>query len=137
MQLSYIHGFEGGLLIGSAAVLLFLFNGRIMGVSGIASKVLTKPTRDSWWRLSFIFGLVLGGWIYRQIFQVVVAIDASWAVLIGAGLLVGFGTVMGSGCTSGHGICGIARFSKRSIIATIVFMAAGILTVWLKRMLGV
>jgi len=136
MDISYIHGLLGGMLIGAAAVLLFWFNGRIMGVSGITSGLLTKPTKESWWRCAFITGLVLGGWLYQLKYPVEVLIDASWALLIIAGFLVGFGTVLGSGCTSGHGICGIARLSKRSIVATIVFMAVGVLTVWIKKILG-
>ncbi len=136
MDISYIHGLLGGMLVGAAAVLLFWFNGRIMGVSGIASGLLAKPTKDFWWRFAFIMGLILGGWIFRLKYPVEVFIDASRLLLIVGGLLVGFGTVMGSGCTSGHGICGIARLSKRSIAATIIFMATGILTVWLKKVGG-
>ncbi|MBP9854197.1 MAG: YeeE/YedE family protein [Candidatus Omnitrophica bacterium] len=136
MDSSYAHGLLGGMLIGAAAVLLFWFNGRIMGVSGIASGLLAKPAKDFWWRFAFIMGLILGGWIFRLKYPVEVFIDASWLLLIVGGLLVGFGTVMGSGCTSGHGICGIARLSKRSIAATIIFMATGILTVWLKKVWG-
>lgn len=133
---SYIQGFYGGLLIGSAAVLLYWFNGRIMGVSGIVSRLLGKPTKDFLWRFAFVFGLILGGWVFTQKFKVDVYVDASNWQLAAAGLLVGFGTVMANGCTSGHGICGIARFSKRSIVATMVFMGVGILTVWLKKVLG-
>ncbi len=137
MNTSYVHGLIGGMLIGVAAVILYWFNGRIMGVSGITSKLLAKADRDYWWRLAFVLGLVSGGLIYQMKFPVVVVINASGWGLIAAGLLVGFGTVIGSGCTSGHGICGMARLSKRSIIATIVFMVAGILTVWVKKILGV
>lgn len=136
MNSAYWHGLFGGMLIGIAAVLLFWCNGRIMGVSGIASRLLAKPSGDSRWRLAFVLGLILGGWMYHQKFPVTVTVDASWGILILAGLLVGFGTVIGNGCTSGHGICGIARFSKRSIAATVVFMMMGILTVWLKKILG-
>jgi len=137
MNSSYINGLLGGMLIGFAAIILFWLNGRIMGVSGIASRLLAKPTKDSWWRVAFILGLILGGWAYQQRFTVELNVDATWFLLVIAGLCVGFGTVMGNGCTSGHGICGIARFSQRSIVATIVFMGMGILTVWLKRILGV
>jgi uncharacterized membrane protein YedE/YeeE len=124
-------------LIGLAAVILYWFNGRIMGVSGITSKLLAKIDRDYGWRSAFILGLVSGGFIYQLKFPVVVNIGATGWGLAVAGLLVGFGTVMGSGCTSGHGICGMARLSKRSIVATLVFMAAGILTVLIKRIWGV
>ena len=137
MNISYVHGFLGGLLIGVAAILLYWFNGRIMGVSGITSKLLQKPNQDSWWRLAFVFGLVLGGFIYQLKFPITVVIDASGWRLIVAGLLVGFGTVMGNGCTSGHGICGMARLSKRSIAATIVFMAVAMLTVWIRKFWGI
>ncbi len=137
MNISYVYGFIGGMLIGAAGVILYWFNGRIMGVSGITSRLLAKPDKDYWWRLAFIFGLVFGGFICKTKFPVTVVINASGFGLIVAGLLVGVGTVIGSGCTSGHGICGMARLSKRSIVATIVFMAAGILTVWIKRVFGV
>jgi len=136
MDISYVHGLIGGMFIGLAAVVLYWFNGRIMGVSGITSKLLAKPDQDYGWRLAFVFGLVLGGFICHLNFPTVVIIDASGWGLIIAGLLVGFGTVMGNGCTSGHGICGMARLSKRSVIATIVFMTTGILTGWLKKLWG-
>lgn len=136
MNMSYVHGLIGGMFIGAAAVILFWFNGRIMGVSGITSRILAKPDKDYGWRLAFIFGLVLGGFIYQMKSPVPVVINAPGWGLIAAGLLVGFGTVIGGGCTSGHGICGIARLSKRSIIATIVFMTFGILTVWVKKFWG-
>lgn len=136
MNASYINGLIGGMLIGVAAVVLYWFNGRIMGVSGIISRLLTKPEKDYWWRLAFILGLIFGGFIYQLKYPITIVIDASMVTLIIAGLLVGFGTVLGNGCTSGHGICGIARLSKRSIVATIIFMAAGILTVWVKKNWG-
>lgn len=136
MNTSYVNGLIGGMLIGLAAVLLYWFNGRIMGVSGIASRLLSKPNKDDWWRVAFIFGLVLGGAIYQWKYPVTIVIDASWVYLIIAGFLVGFGTVLGNGCTSGHGVCGMARLSRRSIVATIVFITVGILTVWIKKYLG-
>jgi uncharacterized membrane protein YedE/YeeE len=137
MDLSYVHGLIGGIFIGLAAVILYWFNGRIMGVSGITSRLLAKIDRDFGWRSAFVLGLVSGGIIYQLKFPVAVVINASGWGLAAAGLLVGFGTVMGSGCTSGHGVCGIARLSKRSITAAIVFMAAGMLTVFIKRVWGV
>mgnify|MGYP003425805518 FL=1 len=136
MNASYTNGLIGGMLIGLAAVLLYWFNGRIMGVSGIVSRLLSKPDQDFWWRLAFVIGLVSGGFIYQLKYPVTIVIDASGLSLIIAGLLVGAGTVIGNGCTSGHGICGVARLSKRSIVATIVFMAAGILTVWIRNSWG-
>src|ERR1035437_9847997 len=111
MNISYIHGLIGGMLIGAAAVILYRFNGRIMGVSGITSRLLAKPDKEYWWRLAFLFGLVSVGFIYHRGFPVIVVINASGWSLIVAGLLVGFGTVIGNGCTSGHGICGMARLS--------------------------
>jgi len=137
MNLFYVHGLIGGMFIGAAAVILYWFNGRIMGISGITSRLLSKPDKDFWWRLAFVVGLILVGFIYQMIFPVTVVINASGWGLIAAGLLVGFGTVIGNGCTSGHGICGVARLSKRSIVATIVFMVTGVLTVLIKRILGV
>ncbi|MBF0489654.1 MAG: YeeE/YedE family protein [Candidatus Omnitrophica bacterium] len=137
MNISYVHGLIGGMFIGAAAVILYWFNGRIMGVSGIASRLLARPGQDYWWRAAFILGLVLGGFIYQLKSPIAVVVDASEWVLMIAGVLVGFGTVMGNGCTSGHGICGMARLSKRSIVATLVFMMTGIVTVWLKKVVGV
>ncbi len=136
MNVAYAHGFVGGMIIGLAAVVLFLCNGRIMGVSGITSKLLAKPNKDFFWRAAFVLGLILGGFVVQLKFPVDVVVNSSTQVLIVAGLLVGVGTVMGSGCTSGHGICGIARISKRSIVATIVFMSTGIIAVLLKKIFG-
>jgi len=137
MNISYLHGLIGGMLIGAAAVIFYWCNGRIMGVSGITSRLLDKPDKDFAWRLVFVLGLMLGGFFYQMRYSVAIAINASGWILILAGLLVGFGTVIGSGCTSGHGICGMARLSKRSIVATMIFMATAILTVLLKKVIGV
>jgi uncharacterized membrane protein YedE/YeeE len=137
MNISYFHGLIGGMLIGLAAIILFCFNGRIMGVSGITSKLLARPDKDYWWRLAFVFGLVLGGFICQIKFPITIVINASVWNLIVAGFLVGAGTVIGSGCTSGHGICGMARLSKRSLVATIIFMGMGVLTVFVKRKWGI
>ncbi len=129
----------GGILIGIAAVILLLFNGKILGVSGIVSRAIFKPILQSIWSWVFLLGLILGAAVYRFIFpgQLMIVIEASLPVLILAGLLVGFGTRLGSGCTSGHGICGIARFSKRSIVATGSFMFFGMMIVYLmKNVLG-
>lgn len=127
----------GGMLIGLAAVLLMLTNGRIAGISGIVSRIFPPNKSSSNVRegLIFIFGLILAIPLY-EIFtggapkQVMVA---NMPLLIVAGLLVGFGSVWGSGCTSGHGVCGISRMSKRSIIATGTFMLAGFITVFILR----
>jgi uncharacterized membrane protein YedE/YeeE len=121
----------GGGLIGLSAVLLMLLTGRIAGISGIFGGLLSFKSDDRDWRIAFIAGLILApliaGWIGHA--MPTPKLPASWTVIIGAGLLVGFGTRLGSGCTSGHGICGIARLSSRSIVATIVFMLAAIATV--------
>lgn len=118
----------GGMLIGLAAALLLLFNGRIAGISGIAGGLFTRPPRiEIYWRVLFIVGLVAGGVVMTLVSPGLFAmtLDRSALALIAAGLLVGFGTRLGSGCTSGHGVCGISRMSPRSIVATLTFMAAG------------
>ena len=125
----------GGALIGLAAVILLLANGRIAGVSGIAAGLLTRRRGEFGWRAAFIAGLWLGAGVYvvarGGLFPVELA--ASTPLMIGAGLLVGFGTRMAGGCTSGHGVCGIARLSGRSLVATGVFMASGFATVFVTR----
>ncbi|GGD01501.1 YeeE/YedE family protein [Undibacterium terreum] len=128
----------GGVLIGLAAAALMLFNGRIAGISGIVGGLFGRSASfsagDKGWRIAFVLGLVLAPFAYR-LFAVLPEsqVDASWPVLIVAGLLVGFGTRYGSGCTSGHGVCGLSRFSARSLVATLLFMAAGFVTVYLLR----
>lgn len=123
--------FTGGLLIGLAAALLVLLNGKVAGVSGILAGLFEKVGPNIGWRVSFIAGLIAAPWLY-SLFQPLPAVSVNpnlwW--LAGAGLLVGFGTSLGSGCTSGHGVCGISRLSMRSLIATLSFMAAGIITVY-------
>ena len=128
-------GFLGGMLIGLATVLLLALNGRIAGVSGILSGAVTAPDRfDRSWRLLFILGLMAGAALYRVFSGALpVQIEAGTPTLVVAGLLVGFGTWLGSGCTSGHGVCGLARLSPRSLAATITFMLFGMLTVYLTR----
>lgn len=121
----------GGLMIGIAVAVLLLFNGRIAGISGIFANMLTK---QSGWRVAFIAGLAGAPWIYMLFAgQPDVVITADYPLLIAAGLLVGFGTQLGNGCTSGHGICGMARLSKRSFAAVAVFMVSAFLTVWLMK----
>lgn len=116
----------GGMLIGSAASILIFFNGRIAGVSGIVGG-LFSPTRSGiGWRLAFVCGLVGASFIYSLFAELpAIQIDAGLGILIVAGLLVGVGTRYGSGCTSGHGVCGLSRLSPRSLVATLIFMAAG------------
>ena len=125
----------GGALIGLASVLLMVLTGRIAGISGIFGGCLDVGTNDKGWRIAFIAGLILapltGG---LAGFAVPVPdMPGSWIVIVVAGLLVGFGTRLGSGCTSGHGVCGIARLSPRSIVATGIFMGVAIVVVALTR----
>lgn len=121
----------GGLMIGIAVAVLLLFNGRIAGISGIFANMFTKQRG---WRIAFIAGLAGAPWIYMLFAgQPDVVIVADYPLLIAAGLLVGFGTRLGNGCTSGHGICGMARLSKRSFAAVAVFMVSAFLTVWLMK----
>lgn len=124
----------GGMLIGLAAAMLALLNGRIAGISGVMGG-LFKPTRgDIGWRVAFIGGLVGASLVYSLFATLpAVQIDASYVALIVAGLLVGVGTRYGSGCTSGHGVCGLSRLSPRSLVATLSFMGAGFVTVFVVR----
>ena len=125
----------GGLIIGLAAAILLLFNGRIAGISGIVGGLLQRSHHDRRWRLAFVAGLLLAPLAYRLAAPLpAIRIDAGYPVLALAGLLVGVGTRYGSGCTSGHGVCGLSRLSPRSLAATFSFMAAGIAVVFLLRM---
>ena len=128
-----VSGLVGGLLIGLAAALLLLLNGRISGISGIVGGLLVPKSSDAGWRVVFVAGLLLGAFAYMLAAggTIPVQMQASLPVLVVAGLLVGFGTRLGSGCTSGHGVCGIARLSRRSMVATSVFFGVAILTVFL------
>jgi uncharacterized protein len=132
---SAAYGLFGGALIGLASVLLLLANGRIAGISGIVGGLMTRATADRGWRVAFVVGVWLGALIYWLVRGELFAVElsASWPVMLIAGALVGFGTRMGGGCTSGHGVCGVARMSRRSIVATVTFMAAGIATVYVTR----
>jgi uncharacterized protein len=124
----------GGVIIGIAAALLALVNGRIAGVSGIVGGLLRPAFPDFAWRASFVGGLILAPPLYANVAALpAIAIDATYPVLVVAGLLVGVGTRYGGGCTSGHGVCGISRLSSRSIVATLVFMATGFATVFVAR----
>lgn len=123
----------GGALIGLAAVVLLLLNGRIAGVSGIAGRLLMPMRGDIAWRVLFLLGLMIGAGLHSLWTPVTIQINTPFAVLVAGGLLVGFGTQLGSGCTSGHGICGIARLSPRSIVATLVFVASAMVTVFIVR----
>ena len=122
----------GGIIIGISASMLLFFNGRICGISGIAGQLLSPTKSDVAWRVFFLLGLLSGGFVLLNVYEPSInfALDLPVITTITAGLLVGFGTRLGSGCTSGHGVCGISRFSLRSIIATIIFMLFGILTAY-------
>ncbi|MEQ1136253.1 YeeE/YedE family protein [Acinetobacter seifertii] len=129
-----VYAFLGGLLLGIATVGYLYVNGRIAGISGLLAQII-NPSKDifkgsAFW---FVAGLIITPFIYGYFFQPEIEIKANMFALILAGLLVGFGTRLGSGCTSGHGICGMSRLSKRSMIATGVFMFAGMVTVYIVR----
>jgi hypothetical protein len=131
---SFLPALGGGVLIGLSAATLLLLNGRIAGISGLVAGLGRRGER----RLAdtaFLLGLVLGPPLYAGLagHWPVMRIEAGWPVLALAGLLVGFGTRLGSGCTSGHGVCGLARLSPRSIVAVLVFLATGMMTVALMR----
>ncbi len=124
----------GGLIIGASAVLFMLVNGRIAGISGIVGGLLNPVKHDVLWRFAFVAGMIMAPITYRLFAPLPdIQIDASYPLLVLAGVLVGIGTRYGSGCTSGHGICGISRLSPRSIVATVAFMASGIMTVFVMR----
>ena len=129
----------GGVLIGIAAAMFVLLNGRIAGISGVLGGLLRPVRGDSAWRMAFVLGLVGAPLIYLLFAALPKPqIDAGYGALILAGLLVGVGTRYGSGCTSGHGVCGLSRLSPRSLVATAAFMAAGFVTVFVARhLLGI
>jgi uncharacterized membrane protein YedE/YeeE len=125
----------GGVLVGVASTLLMLFTGRIAGISGIFGGSLTPAAADRGWRLAFLAGLILApaaSGLFGHPLPMP-QLPASWLLIVAAGLLVGFGTRLGSGCTSGHGVCGVARLSSRSIAATVLFMASAIAVVAVMR----
>lgn len=125
---------SGGVLIGIAAAILIIFNGRIAGISGILAGLLVPQKKETLWRAAFILGIVATPFIWSSFATLpAIQIDAGYPVLILAGLLVGIGTAYGSGCTSGHGVCGMSRLSLRSVAATISFMLAGFVTVYIVR----
>lgn len=128
----------GGIFIGIAVTLMLLLNGRVTGISGIINGVLTPQKGDTYWRVFFIAGLILGGFFIKLFKENVFSGSLpteNWTTVV-AGLLVGFGTILGSGCTSGHGVCGISRLSPRSLVATGAFIFAGIVSVLIFRKLG-
>lgn len=124
----------GGLLIGVAATLFILVNGRVAGVSGIIGGLLRPAAGDVMWRVAFVLGLIMAPVLYGAFAALpVIQLDSGYPALILAGLLVGIGTRYGSGCTSGHGICGVSRLSPRSLAATSLFLATGFVTVFVVR----
>jgi uncharacterized membrane protein YedE/YeeE len=124
----------GGGLIGISVALLILLNGRIAGITGIIGGLFKPVKGDVAWRIAFTFGLIIAPIIWLLFGKLPeITIDANYGLLVVAGLIVGFGARLGSGCTSGHGVCGIARLSPRSIVATLAFMGTGFLTVFIAR----
>ena len=127
----------GGLVLGLAAAVFILFSGRILGISGIVGGLLSPRAGDVGWRIAFVLGMLAApvtfAWIAPAGLVPAPRIEAGYGAVILAGLLVGFGTRLGSGCTSGHGVCGLSRLSPRSLVATLAFMGAGFLTVFLIR----
>lgn len=129
---------SGGVLIGLASAILVLWNGRIAGISGILGGLLSRGEGDSTWRFAFILGLLMAPWLWAAMHHgnlphgnLAPVSPWEWAQLAVGGLLVGFGTRLANGCTSGHGVCGLARFSPRSLIAVLIFMGAGVVTVFM------
>ena len=142
MQIDWIHftpwsSLAGGLLLGLAAALLLLSSGRILGITGIVEGLLPPKAGDTAWRVMFVLGLLLAPVVAKGLLPAgtigTPRIEASWALVVVAGVLVGFGTRYGAGCTSGHGICGLSRLSMRSLVATLSFMCTGFITVFVIR----
>nr|WP_201762985.1 YeeE/YedE family protein [Burkholderia thailandensis] len=126
--------FAGGLLIGAAAALLVVFDGRIAGISGIVGGLLAGRRSDAGWRAAFLVGLIAAAVVANALdWYSMPAVDAGWVRLIVGGVLVGIGTRYAGGCTSGHGVCGISRCALRSIVAIAMFMAAGVAAVFVLR----
>ena len=132
-QFTPIASLCGGVLIGLSASLLLLSDGKIAGISGIMGGLLHPGKNDTAWRVLFIFGLLTGGLLFQFLSPEVftIGITRSTSTLMLAGLLVGFGTRLGNGCTSGHGVCGLSRFSPRSLVSTVTFIVTGVLTVYI------
>ncbi|KIO49195.1 YeeE/YedE family protein [Nitrosospira sp. NpAV] len=124
----------GGAVIGMAVAILVLFNGRIAGISGILGGLFKAQKDDIDWRIAFVSGLIAAPLVWQLFLSLpAIRIDGSYAMMAMAGLVVGLGTRYGSGCTSGHGVCGLSRLSPRSIVATLVFMGTGFVTVYVIR----
>jgi len=133
MDSAYVLASTGGLLIGLSAIFLMYFNGRILGVSGIASNLVSSTSSNKMCSIAFVVGILLSAAVVKQINPAWVpgALDINLPLLFIAGFFVGAGTRLGNGCTSGHGVCGIARLSKRSLSATMTFMLIAICTVYI------
>jgi len=127
----------GGIVLGLASAIFILFNGRILGISGILGGLMTPRMGDVGWRLAFLLGMGAAPAVFTRMapadFLSAPRIDAGYGLVVVAGLLVGLGTRYGSGCTSGHGVCGLSRLSPRSLVATLSFMGAGFATVFVVR----
>jgi uncharacterized membrane protein YedE/YeeE len=139
MHQDWINALLGGVIIGISVSLMLLWNGRVTGISGIINGAISPVKGDTSWRVLFIAGLFLGGLTLKALNPNIFSGNLqteTWTTVV-AGLLVGFGTILGSGCTSGHGVCGISRMSPRSLVATIVFILAGVIAVAVFRKLGV
>jgi uncharacterized membrane protein YedE/YeeE len=139
MQQTYLQSLIGGGLIGLSAAMLLILNGRIAGVSGIVSGAIEYVSPERLSRILFLIGLVCGPLAYLELFGVwpSARVTTTAGLMLLGGLLVGFGTRLGSGCTSGHGVCGLARLSPRSLTAVVVFLCTGILTVFVMRKFGI
>ena len=129
--MSYADELIGGAMIGAAASLALALSGRVAGVSGIAAGILGPASADRRWNFWFVAGLMVSGMLLVWIAPGRIGAPGRLSLLVPAGLLVGLGTQIGGGCTSGHGVCGISRFSTRSLVATALFVATGMLTTWL------
>ena len=134
-MIGWLIALAGGVLIGLAATLLLWLNGRVAGVSGILNGVIFPKSKDVAWRAAFLLGLIAAGGLYMAVAPgaSLPRADFSRSGLVIAGLLVGFGTRMGNGCTSGHGVCGLARLSLRSVVAVATFMTTAIATTFIIR----
>lgn len=139
MELSWIYGLLGGLMIGCAAAVYLLVNGRIMGASGIAGSLVDGTAGSAFWeRAAFLAGLIGVPAIVSFFVKMPhTHVTSNVSLLVVAGVLVGFGTRLGSGCTSGHGVCGMSRFSLRSIVSTVVYIGAGVCMIVVARSIGV
>jgi uncharacterized membrane protein YedE/YeeE len=137
MTSGYWTALGGGALIGLAATILWVSLGRVAGVSGVWGEILAPATRDRAWRIAFVAGMLIAGVVAAMVSpSAITRSPAPLAVVAVGGLLVGFGTRLGTGCTSGHGVCGLARFSRRSLVAVMTFMLTGGITVAVVRAFG-